>query len=597
MDRRTLLKAATAAGALLPLQSALVLARPGAIHRRARPGQPDWPSGAEWSRLNSAVGNRLLKPLSPLRQCALGRQDCDNLFRDLTNPYLIRDDPALTQTLGWVDAWTSAPSAYAVAAESAHDVAAAVRFAARHNVRLVVKGGGHSYQGTSNAPDSLLVWTRNLTSIELHDDFVPRGCGHSAGPAVSLGAGLVWQEAYDAVTTRGGCYVQGGGCSTVGVAGLVSSGGFGTYSKGFGSAASHLLEAEVVTADGVIRTVNHCHEPDLLWALKGGGGGSFGVITRLTLRTHALPAEGGVVNADIKARDPAAFAELIELTMQFCGRRLMTPHWGEQVIFRPSNVMQIRTEFQGLGRAEAAATWKEFFAEVQSRSDRLSLSPVTVVSAPMRRAWDPKFLQTTPDTIARDARPNSPPGNIYWAGDAGQVAQFVHGYASVWLPAALLDSGARARLVNALARSAALWKVSLHLNKGLAGATGDVITAARDTATNPAVLDAFALAILGSEETSAYPGVAGHEPDRARARAETAKLHAAANPLRHLVPAPASYVSESDYFEPDWKRAFWGANYPRLARIKQRYDPAGLFFAHHMVGSDRWSEDGFERRS
>ena len=74
--------------------------------------------------------------------------------------------------------------------------------------------------------------------------------------------------------------MQGGGCNTVGVAGLISSGGFGTFSKGFGTAASHLIEAEVVTADGQIRIANQCNEPDLLWALKGGGGGSFGVITR-----------------------------------------------------------------------------------------------------------------------------------------------------------------------------------------------------------------------------------------------------------------------------------------------------------------------------
>jgi FAD/FMN-containing dehydrogenase len=276
---------------------------------------------------------------------------------------------------------------------------------------------------------------------------------------------------------------------------------------------------------------------------------------------------------------------------------LLTAHWGEQIIFRPTNVMQVRTEFQGINRAQATAIWHEFFAEVQSRSDRFSLSPVTITSAPMRKAWDPEFLQTIPGTVVRDTRPGAPAGNIYWSGDAGQVAQFLHGFASVWLPAALLIPGPRSELVGSLAKSAALWKVSLHLNKGLAGAPPGVIAAARDTATNPAVLDAFALAILGSEETSAYPGIPGHEPDWSRARAETARLHAAAAPLRAMVPTSASYVSESDYFEKDWKRAFWGPNYPRLASIKRRYDPEGLFFAHHMVGSDRWSEDGFERLS
>ena len=63
--------------------------------------------------------------------------------------------------------------------------------------------------------------------------------------------------------------------------------------------------------------------------------------------------------------------------------------------------------------------------------------------------------------------------------------------------------------------------------------------------------------------------------------------------LRKLVPHSGSYVSESNYFEPDWQPSFWGANHARLAAVKVRYDPDGLFFVHHGVGSERWSDDGF----
>jgi len=62
------------------------------------------------------------------------------------------------------------------------------------------------------------------------------------------------------------------------------------------------------------------------------------------------------------------------------------------------------------------------------------------------------------------------------------------------------------------------------------------------------------------------------------------------------VPQPGSYVSESDYFERSWQQSFWGANYARLSAIKQKYDPDGLFFVHHGVGSERWSADGFTRQ-
>ena len=96
-----------------------------------------------------------------LHQGAAGAA-CTQLLKSVKNPYFLGDEVALTQTLGWVDAWTSQPSAYAVAARNTDDVVAAVNFARQNNLRLVVKGGGHSYQGTSNAADSLLVWTRKM---------------------------------------------------------------------------------------------------------------------------------------------------------------------------------------------------------------------------------------------------------------------------------------------------------------------------------------------------------------------------------------------------------------------------------------------------
>jgi Berberine and berberine like len=67
--------------------------------------------------------------------------------------------------------------------------------------------------------------------------------------------------------------------------------------------------------------------------------------------------------------------------------------------------------------------------------------------------------------------------------------------------------------------------------------------------------------------------------------------------LRKLVPEPGSYLAETSYFERDWQKSFWGSNYPRLRQIKDKYDPDGLFFVHHGVGSEDWSADGFEKLS
>jgi hypothetical protein len=102
---------------------------------------------------------------------------------------------------------------------------------------------------------------------------------------------------------------------------------------------------------------------------------------------------------------------------------------------------------------------------------------------------------------------------------------------------------------------------------------------------NPAVFRAAALVILGAAET-AVPGLPGHEPDLAKARDARDGVSAAMQILRAATPDAGSYVNETDYFEPDWQRSFWGDNYPRLVAIKHRYDPGNLFTCHHCVGSE-----------
>jgi FAD/FMN-containing dehydrogenase len=563
--------------------------------RRVRPADAAWPDDAAWKALGQQLRGTLTRVESPL---ATG-QVSPELLKQLENPYFVGDQAWATQSTGWVGAWSSKPSAYAVAAKTAEDVAAAVTFARKHRLRLVVKGGGHSYQGTSNAPDSLLVWTRPMERIVLHDTFTPQGCAGKIepGPAVSVGAGQMWLHTYDAVTTRGRRYVQGGGCATVGVAGLIQSGGFGSFSKRFGMAAASLLEADVVTADGVIRTVNACTDPDLFWALKGGGGGTFGVVTRLTLRTHVLPDMFGVVFATIQAESDAAYQRLIERFIAFYRTSLFNPSWGEQARFNTRNRLNLTMLFQGLDRTQAEAVWRPFFAEVERPGSGLRFEgDHAVVSFPARAFWNPEFLKSKMAAHVRsDPRPGAPANNIWWASNNEELGAFWSGYESTWMPQALLRDDRQKELAAAVYAASRHWTVGFHFNKGLAGGPPEAIAAARDTATNPAVLDAFALVIIAGNEASAYPGVPGHAPNETEAKEEARRIHLAMAELRKLVPDPGSYVSESNYFEKDWQRAFWGNNYARLRRVKKKYDPEGLFFVHHGVGSEDWSSDGMTR--
>lgn len=602
MHRRDLLKAALALPlaplALSPSWAAAreILKGATAFYSRVRPGDPGWPSEAQWDQLKQSVGGRLQRLHSPFAQGADSavRQEALDQVR---NPYYLGDTPSLTQTSGWADAWTSRPSVYAVAAENTQDVVAAVNFARQHHLRLVVKGGGHSYQGTSDAPDSLLLWTRHMNRIALHDAFMPQGCEgqHAPQPAVTVEAGAMWVDAYTAVTTQAGRYVQGGGCMTVGVAGLVQSGGFGSFSKRFGTASGNLLEAEVVTADGKVHVVNACREPELFWALKGGGGGSIGVLTRLTLRTHDLPDTFGAVFGMIEADSDEAYHALIAQTMRFYGTALFNPHWGEQLKFH-GNMLHLSMVFQGLSQQEAEAVWAPFLAWVTARSAYRIKEEVRVIALPARHFWDAEFFrQHAPQLIVADKRPDVPRDHVLWAGDEGQVGQFIHGYRSGWLPQSLLDEGRIDELAEAMFQATRHWGFSLHFNKGIAGAPRDAVERSRDTAMNPGAMDAFALAITGGESGPAFPGMPGASPDLDDARNEKARIDQCMDALLKVAPGAGSYVSESDYFERDWQRSFWGTNYPRLLAAKRRYDPQGLFFVRHGVGSEGWSDDGFTR--
>jgi hypothetical protein len=405
-------------------------------------------------------------------------------------------------------------------------------------------------------------------------------------------------HAYNAVTTRSGRYVQGGGCGTVGVAGLVQGGGFGSFSKRYGTAATSLLEAEIVTADGRLRIANASQHPDLFWALKGGGGGTFGAVTRVTLRTHPLPDFFGGVFASVQATDDQAFRALIGRFVAFYASQLHNDHWGEIVNLRRRNTFEISMSFQGLTREQAESIWQPFFNWLKaSPADYAITSAPRVVAIPARHLWDPDFLRAHfPQAILADDRPGASPDNIFWSGNLAEAGHVIYGFQSIWLPASLLAPRRQERLADALFVASRQHPLELHFQKGLSGASDEVIAAASATATNPDVLDAFMLVIVAGEGPPAYPGLAGHEPDLANARNEAAQIGRAMDELRKIAPAAGCYVAESDYFETNWQKSYWGPNYPRLLAIKRKYDPQGLFFVRHGVGTEAWSDDGFSRR-
>jgi FAD/FMN-containing dehydrogenase len=412
-----------------------------------------------------------------------------------------------------------------------------------------------------------------------------------------VGSGTIWLQAYDAVTTKAGAYVQGGGCTTVGVAGLIQSGGFGSFSKHYGIAAAGLLEAEVVTADGKVRIANGCTNPDLFWALKGGGGGTFGAVSKLTLGVRDLPELAGGAQFSVKASSEDAYRRLIRHFVGFYRSALFNDHWGEQAHFSPDNELEISMVHVGLDTEQSKKIWQPFLDRLAQSSGAYTIKSEPIIgSMPFQHWWDADWRREHHhDVFKSDFRSGATPGNVWWNGDSGQVGWVVWGFESLWLPASLLEADSQEKLANALFAASRISEVELHFNKGLAGAPSEAIVAAKDTAMNPALCDAFALAIIADGQGPAYPGIAGHEPDVARGRKAAEAVHRSMNELRAVAGSGGAYVSESNFFESDFRHSYWGNNCVRLAEVKKKYDPDGLFFVHNGIGSEEWTPDGFSK--
>ncbi len=262
---------------------------------------------------------------------------------------------------------------------------------------------------------------------------------------------------------------------------------------------------------------------------------------------------------------------------------------------RSSNRLVVQMAFQGLTQAEARAAWAPLVAFCNGHpGDYEGQDALLVATLPARRSWDPDYMDKFfPGSITRDLRGGTPVGNFWSTGDGDQVGAYWSAYTSVWLPHSLLEPGNRAKLVDAWFAATRQWTVGFHFNKGLAGAPPEVIAASRDTATNPQVLDAFALAIIASSSEPAFDGMRLPDPEALTGARD--RVHAAMAALKAAAPGGGSYVNETDYFQQDWQSAFWGRNYARLLRVKRRYDPHGLFTVYHGVGSEGWSADGFTR--
>jgi FAD/FMN-containing dehydrogenase len=415
---------------------------------------------------------------------------------------------------------------------TAADVAECVRFARTYRVPVALRSGGHSYGGWSTG-QGLVIDVGRMSSIEVQNG------------SVTVGAGARLIDVYDAVAARGQG-ITAGSCPTVGITGLTLGGGMGVLSRAWGLTCDDLLAAQVVTADGQVRLCDATRDPDLFWALRGGGGGSFGVVTSLSLRTHAVNN-----------------LALGFLTWPWARAAQVIAAWQTWMSRAPDSLWStLRLDTVNGGAAVAIhAVDVGTASEISALIDGL----VALAGAPDYRESGSRNYRDVMFLEAGCLGASASQCHVKGTTPEGRLSRDTFVAKSVVATRALSSDAIRA-LVDAVTSAPGRSDISYAgvLLDSLGGAVSRV--APSDTAF--VHRDAFAIAQLYGSWDSAAP-VAVADGTTAWVR----QLHATVRPLV----GRGAYVNYADPELPDWEDAYYGANYPRLRQVKAKYDPDRLF--------------------
>ncbi|KAK1967827.1 FAD binding domain-containing protein [Colletotrichum sublineola] len=524
------------------------------------PGDAGWPSADAWARLNETVGGRLIAtvPLgSPCHGAAYNATECARLqdawlFSEVhmdssssvmaplfanasCDPFTPKDVPC---TLGnYV--------AYAVNATGPADVQAALAFADQNNVRLVIRNTGHDYNGRSTGAGGLAVWTHHLKGTEILDWDDGR---YYAGKALKAGAGVQGFEAI-AAAHDAGLTVVTGECPTVGFAGgYVQSGGHSALSTVYGLAADNTLSFEVVTPTGELVTASRTENADLYWALSGGGGGNYGVVTSITTKAHPDAPVAGAKFA-VAVSDNATLYQVIDAF-----------HAALPAIV-DSGVMVIYFFGSGFLQSPALTAYNKSQAQVEQ-----ILAPLIGSLAQLNVTLEPTY--TSFDTY-RDHY------NHYWGPlPSGNIQVGTQLFGGRLLPRAVLPTfGPTARQLVEL--GVTYIGVGLDVSRFGGNGANAVLPQWRDSIVQ------VSLTLPWSFEAPFADMVALQD-----------RMTEVVQPvIEAATPGAGAYMNEADFQQKDWQETFFGANYPRLLEIKNKYDPNGLLYNVAAVGSDAWTVD------
>ncbi|KAI0402028.1 cytochrome P450 [Xylaria palmicola] len=415
------------------------------------------------------------------------------------------------------------------------DAQAAFKFAKKNKVALSIKSSGHDYLSRSSGKETLALWTRNLKGMEFHRAFRPKGTRTKPVMAVTVGSGINANEA-TVFAGKHGVTLLTGASGTVTVAGGWSMfGGHSVLSPKYGLGADRILEINIVTPDGEVRTCNSAQNQDLFWALRGAGGGAFGVVLNATMKAEpAMPVTFAVLAfAPTPETQDTFFKILIE----------NTPNWssdGWGGIMSPLRMTMIGPHIDQETAKKSLAPAIDFVKDLNG----------TIIFQEYKTYYD--FFQ---QNIAADP------------GDIGQGA--------------LVSFRVLPKRFHQTEED--------QVSKGLAP-TIFLTTPAQynyadnSTSVHPAWRDSY----WDIGFTKAYSWNATND-DRLTT---TTSIQQASVDLAALAPDGAAYPNEADPWIKDWQKAFWGDNYAPLAAMKAKYDPEGLLHCWKCIGfEDSWIQN------
>ncbi|KAK3689262.1 putative FAD-dependent isoamyl alcohol oxidase [Podospora appendiculata] len=538
------------------------------------PGDPGWPSLADWAQLNKTVHGQLIGTVPQASVCHTGPYS----DYDETACQALRDGWDLAGTIephpaGVMNGYyqnqscdpftsTSQPcvlgnyAVYSINVTGADDVVAGIKFAKEKNIRLVVKTTGHDYKGQSTGKGALALWMWNLKTADIITNY--KSAGYS-GPAIKLGSGTIGGEALT-VARDAGYRLVSGECGSVGVAsGYTQGGGHSMLNSAYGMAADQVLEWEVVTATGEHLTATPTQNTDLYWALCGGGGGTYSVVLSMISKIYPDgPVAGGTLA--FQNTDPTAYWEAVSLWIQHA----------------PTLVRQNNTIIYLI--------FNNFFEALAITLPGQPVSAVSDLLAPyltqLARLNITHSLTTTHSPTYHDHF-NTYFGPLPYG--ASSPTTILHNHI---IPRSITSSP------NATANLVTAYRETVKDNKFLIGC---LVFDVSNTTRHPpnAVLPAWRGSSTSCNVNAFWNFSVPLRENLDRKRDLVERVVPA---IERATPGGAVYLNEMDpWYRGEWKRMLFGGNYERLARVKRRYDPLGVFWGNFSVGSDAFEIDGAGR--